>query len=693
MAIEKTIGGDRLGSGKKMKAYLKEYERSTHNLSEKFASSMASGILYPAMCKLALRGDVFDIDIAADARTIPTEGPLFGSYKMQVDVFQCPIRLYQSLLHNNPLALGLNAAQVKFPTVTIETKSHINEEEAGKFNESCLMKYLGFSGLGHSANLQAENTIGRVLNAVPVLSYYDIFKNYYANKQEESAYVITGASKTETIGTTAKWEAYTFNYPYGKKDYDADLQIQSVQVHNNVICKFTFNNLDAIMQDNELSTEPFIHIDAVGDSSQHSLIDITYTLDDLKRISNHTNGLTSQTISVMFATDEIIVQLTNIYTTEGDVTYTIEPYSITKTIEGTNSLVLQPFELENIDDMRYDILSSHTLGTAYNITEQNAYLPYSTVVDTDWDNVMMNKQPMNGLVLKTYQNDLFNNWLNTDWIEGENGINELSKVAIVDGAFSMDSLNFSSKLYNMLNRVAISGGTYEDYQDVVWEEVKHRQIESPIFLGGMSQEIMFDEVIQTAPAEGKTLGTLGGRGRLVNQSRKGGKIHVKVDEASFIIAIVSLTPRIFQTQGNEFYFTDVLSLDDLHKPAMDGIGYQDLIGERMAYFDTTITPNTTTVVHRSKVGKLPAWIEYMTSYDRAYGDFAKEDGKAFMILSRNYEMDETTHGIKDATTYIDPEKYNYPFAYKELSAQNFWVEIAFNIKARRKMSARLIPNV
>lgn len=257
----------------------------------------------------------------------------------------------------------------------------------------------------------------------------------------------------------------------------------------------------------------------------------------------------------------------------------------------------------------------------------------------------------------------------------------------------MDALNFATKLYNMLNRVAIAGGTYEDWQDVVYEEVKRRQIESPIYCGGMAQEIMFDEIVQSAPADGDPLGTLGGRGRLIQETKKGGKMHIKCDEAGFIIAITSLTPRLFYTQGNEFYLTDIYSMDDIHKPALDGIGFQDLIGERMAWFDTIIAPGTA-VIHRNKIGKLPAWIEYMTSVDKAYGDFAMDGGRGYMILNRNYERNVTQNGsIGDVTTYIDPRKYNYAFANTELTAQNFWLEIQWNIKARRLMSARLIPNV
>lgn len=355
--------------------------------------------------------------------------------------------------------------------------------------------------------------------------------------------------------------------------------------------------------------------------------------------------------------------------------------------------------------MRYELLAKNKLGQTFQIKQDDntsdwtdekstdgTGLPYKALVNLDADYVnTLNKFPMNGLVLKTYQNDIYNNWLNTDWLEGENGINELSKVEVVDGAFSMDALNFATKLYNMLNRIALAGATYEDWQDVVYEEVKRKQIESPIFCGGMSQEVIFDEIVQAAPTDGQPLGTLGGRGRL-NGKQKGGKIHIKCDEACFIIAITSLTPRICYTQGNEFYMTDLLSMDDFHKPAMDGIGFQDLIGERLAWWDTVITPNSANVLYRSKIGKLPAWIDYMTNVDRAYGDFAEEYGKGYMILNRNYERSEND-GIKDATTYVDPSKYNYAFAVTGIDAQNFWAQVNFDIKARRLMSARIIPNV
>lgn len=710
--MQVTIGGDRVGSGKKMKTSIHNYNRSTHNLSETFASSMTCGVLYPALCKLAMRGDSFDISINADCRTIPTVGPLFGSFKMQVDVYQVPVRLYQAILHNNPLAIGLKAGQVKFPVLKVLSNDEGGEHKNMKCNTSSLMHYLGMSGLGHSANTPSGSLVGRKINAIPFIGYYDIFKTYYANKQEDKAYVIGGETVTDNAGTRGdKWYTYedgaTGDVPYNTtKQIDVETNRVIINIPSTHFLELVNDykkNKQSLIAGQTLIT---VNIGADAKVFEYSLnqiinayilskngeqVNYYYSVIKYVDFENNANG---GIIEIELDTDRIKTYAASYTESEYDVNVD----ELTFIYGKHNEIKLREFNLSNIDDMRYDLLSYHTLGSAYEIEygEQNCYMPYEQLVARDNNHVMYNTYPMNGLVLKTYQNDIFNNWLNTEWIEGENSITELTKVAIVDGAFSMDSLNFAQKQYNMLNRIAVAGATYEDWQDVVYEEVKRRQIESPIFVGGMSQEVVFDEIIQNAPAnvDGITsqLGDLGGRGKLAD-NKKGGKIHVKCDEACFIIAIVSLTPRLYYTQGNEFYLTDVLSLDDMHKPPMDGIGFQDLIGERMAWWDTVITPQDyeTSVLHRSKIGKLPAWIEYMTSFDRAHGDFA-EEAAGYMVLSRRYEQNETG-GIKDATTYVDPTKYNYAFAYRDLDSQNFWVQIGFNIKARRLMSARLIPNV
>jgi len=41
----------------------------------------------------------------------------------------------------------------------------------------------------------------------------------------------------------------------------------------------------------------------------------------------------------------------------------------------------------------------------------------------------------------------------------------------------------------------------------------------------------------------------------------------------------------------------------------------------------------------------------------------------------------------------DPSKYNFIFAETQLDAQNFWAQIGVDITARRKMSAKIMPNL
>ena len=114
---------------------------------------MAPGTLVPFMKKVALPGDTFDIDLEADVKTHPTLGPLFGSFKLQLDVFLAPMRLYHAALHNNKLGIGLKMEQIKLPIISITTNK-LNKDsdepiETQQISQSSLLAYLGIRGLGY----------------------------------------------------------------------------------------------------------------------------------------------------------------------------------------------------------------------------------------------------------------------------------------------------------------------------------------------------------------------------------------------------------------------------------------------------------------------------------------------------------------------------------------------------------------
>ena len=136
----------------------------------------------------------------------------------------------------------------------------------------------------------------------------------------------------------------------------------------------------------------------------------------------------------------------------------------------------------------------------------------------------------------------------------------------------------------------------------------------------------------------------------MGNKNKGGKLVIKVSEPSYIIGIVSITPRIDYSQGNRWY-TNLKTLDDFHKPALDEIGFQDLVTDQMAFWDTEV--DTLAVPSYRSAGKQPAWLNYQTNFNRTFGNFADSRKEMFMTLNRRYEAKtEYTNGmIKDLTTY------------------------------------------
>ena len=133
----------------------------------------------------------------------------------------------------------------------------------------------------------------------------------------------------------------------------------------------------------------------------------------------------------------------------------------------------------------------------------------------------------------------------------------------------------------------------------------------------------------------------------------------------------------------------------MHKPALDGIGYQDLVTGKLAWWDDFYLNGATQLLKQYSAGKQPAWINYMTAVNEVRGNFAEQNDQMWMTLNRRYEPMYFEGGVKlkDLTTYVDPSKFNHIFANTRRDAQNFWVQIRTDIQVRRKMSTKIIPNL
>lgn len=663
------IGKNTLGDNNKMSVSLREYGRSTHDLSYAWRSPMGVGTLVPFMKLLALPGDTFDIDLDSKVLTHPTVGPLFGQFKMQLDVFTCPLRLYQAQLHNNALNIGLDMKKVKLPRFVLSYKILEGETAEGtrRSGIGSLAEYLGLRYVPIRDKIDNPN-------AIPYFAYYDVFKNFYANKQEDffmimgGSMIVDGGAVTTNNGNVFSKTNYTGIYGWLNFNYENVLKI--------TLPKTLW---DAYVKSKELETwfklvdGRILQFNAVlyGDEKTEKDGDNVVITIDRPRTGKWS-------ISKGELENNVDYALTG-------MTHEVSKGTVVKTYTSS-------YRLEEIDNLREYILKQGRKEILIKADSTEDWIGKSFIKDVlvgtarEGEGEPKIKMPiiqmeMGGLCLKTLQSDIFNNWVNKEWVDGDNGIKAITDVAITDGKLNLDSLNIAQKVYNMLNRIAVSGGSYKDWIETVYTTDYYFRAETPVYEGGMSTIIDFEAVVSNSASSAsgveEPLGSLAGRG--FNGQKKGGRIKIKVNEPCYIMGIASITPLVDYSQGND-WDNWLETMDDLHKPQLDGIGYQDLMENKMhglAKRDLAI-------------GKQPAWLDYMTNVNKSFADFAAGGKESYMVLNRIYNVNEGGH-ITNATTYINPKDYTYIFATNTETNRDFWVQIGCGVTARRVMSAAQIP--
>ena len=655
MAITRTIGKNTLGDNNKMRVRLREYDMSSQNLSFVFRSTMGVGMLVPFLKIICQKGDIFDIKLTNKTMTHPTLGPLFGSFKLQHFIFTAGFRLYNSWLHNNRTGIGMKMSDIKFPTMSRPTVG--NPNTGIKCNPSSLHSYLGWKGTRQPGLIEPRK------NGIPWLMYFDIFKNYFANTQEDNFYIITGS--TEAKVTFEQQNQSKFTTQVGQ-----DIEQSWKEPMNNTVTLQASDNVKNF------------------GNFWMSLIIKVYNPSNGSSLTVYINNATTNYSAKKITLDKIGENELAGYTTIKGV-YIKTPVfgdssNYEKMFNSSLGSILNQQKLETLDLIRDEILK--TPGNQEFKINSNSNENVSNLFK-EIQRAATNK--LGGLVIKTYDSDIFNNWVKTDWIDGENGISKVTALKPdEDGTITMDALNLQQKVYNMLNRIAVSGGTYRDWLETVYTAGRYLdRPETPVFQGGMSQMIEFDEVVATTGnAEGQALGELAGRG-YARQPNTSGRLHFQIEEPGYVMGLVAITPMVDYSQGNDFDL-NLFTMDDLHKPALDGIGYQDLMNEQRAWWTAN---QEGTKITDTTPGKSVAWIDYMTNFNRTFGNFAAGESEDFMVLNRNYENDGS-NGISNGSTYINPQEHIDIFADTALDSQNFWVQTACEITRRGNYSAKQIPN-
>lgn len=227
----------------------KRNKRSNVNLSKVSATTLAPGNIVPISTTRIVAGDHVKFHPSAFVQAFPMTAPLVNGFKICLEYFFIPDRLY-----NVDLAMNFNEVtdkpeEVKFPQIHFkgyypgETKGEINlsgllnieasdDYPGGNPNVAdnmfalsrmsvsagSLMDYLGLfpgyhpygtyayqssgvegsEGPDGAVTLSGNENGGACINAIPALGYLDIMYNYYANQQIDSMYT---AMSTDSIST------------------------------------------------------------------------------------------------------------------------------------------------------------------------------------------------------------------------------------------------------------------------------------------------------------------------------------------------------------------------------------------------------------------------------------------------------------------------------------------------------------
>jgi hypothetical protein len=331
----------------------------------------------------------------------------------------------------------MKMSDIKLPMMKANT-SGIATDAVTNISASALYKYLGWTG----SRRTGTNAVGGVLkNGTPLLMYLDIFKNFFANTQEDKFYMLKGAGEVIINFQKTYNNNDNGNYPVKKTDKTVHIT-PTTTVDTNVVTTLSYADYWNSIKIKVLS-------------SDGALTDTTLA------------KLTSNPVTKTITLDKVAAN----------------PYAIILQIWTTNEInkfyktELGQYDLKVLDQIRDVVLhkkGNETLILAGpELNESNNGSAELVNFFNDVINSQTNR--LGGMLLKTYDSDIFNNWIKTDWIDGAGGITEITSIDITanDGKLTMDALNLQQKVYNMLNRIAVAGGTYRDWLETVYTAGKY----------------------------------------------------------------------------------------------------------------------------------------------------------------------------------------------------------------------------
>ncbi len=228
----------------------KRNRRSNINLSHVSATTLAPGNLAPVSMVRVFSGDSLRFRPSSFVQAFPMKAPLVNGFKLCLEYFFVPDRLYNSDLLLDVSGVTDRPETVKFPCVqapaftgdtgsgeTVVSRFELNFKNYSKWSKpgdcpivtpGSFADYMGFP-VGMYPTFTAADGRNK-FNALPVLGYLDIVAKYYANQQYPK---VPTALWTPLGADSASNPSYDLDYIQDvvnrfKKSSDPDVTLSSI---------------------------------------------------------------------------------------------------------------------------------------------------------------------------------------------------------------------------------------------------------------------------------------------------------------------------------------------------------------------------------------------------------------------------------------------------------------------------------
>lgn len=655
---------------------LPSFPRSTFDRGNKVKYSLGIGGYTPVERYDISANSHVKMRLNTKLDSFPSISPLYGTLNLRFDVFFCPYRLYIPELFNNNITEIDEIDNIKFPML-----DYIDREGYGDSNTiysrfkrdggpielvrgteyatvvpyGSALTYLGYPQMallrgkfgddaGVNQDPSTDWTISSFVSPVFNMTESQTYWNYIYESGSLSDYFVPEPYKT---GSTTPWTfnlipwlAYIDTYcHYIANPFDEYIPIRNM----------FYDNADNEFYENEYYN--------------------SYEFIELKNL---------QKIVPMFretAGSQTMTDASSYYKVRDGVKYMNVHDSL---FDGK----WWPFGMSVTDS---DFISQNDTMWNPNIDD---YFAQNFLVRES------NKFFNTGILPATYKPDYF-----TTWIDSDDYQRAAVSIPSMPQGITVDLLRRRQREWAFNIRQLMSSKRYTDYNYMQYGADLNLK-DYPIYVGGDTIRFAFQDILSQSnngnATNGDTLtNRVGGTaGKAYFDTRFFGEkmkeINFTARENGLLLICARLVPDVDYGRGvDKFLLKSYMS--DLFKPIYDAVGFQDIQAMEL---DAGVSDVT------SSIGKVPAYYEYMSSYDKVKGLFQTDGFRSWTfqrLFTRYGELTENTEvgfeylkPMALPTTYIMPEQFGYNFAYNGDAGHNFGLVTDINLKVYQPQSKQLL---